>query len=65
MNTPAGYEIKTLKQFVVFMGAKQLSLSTEGPGMRTALGKFWKLGPSQRFDTDFLALEKGCNSENQ
>ena len=46
MNTPAGYEIKTLKQFVVFMGAKQVSLSTEGPGMRTALGKFWKLGPS-------------------
>ena len=36
-----------------------MSHSTEGPGVGATLGKFYKLGLSQRLDFVFLALEKG------
>ena len=39
------------------MGAKPVSRSTKGPEVGAALGKFWKLGPSQRLD---IAIFKGC-----
>ena len=48
-----------LKRFVVFLGEKRVSHSTESPGVVTALGKFCKLRLSRRLDTASLALEKG------
>ena len=58
---------KDLKTFF-FLGAKRVSHSTEEPGVGAALGKFCKLGPSQRLDIAFLAVEKAnikvCDSEN-
>ena len=39
------------------MGAKPVSHSTEAPEVSATLGKFWKLGPSQRLD---IANFKGC-----
>ena len=37
----------------------KFSHSVEGPGVGAVLGKCCKLGPSQRLDISFLALEKG------
>ena len=36
-----------------------MSHRIERPGVGAALGKFCKLGPSQRLDIAFMALEKG------
>ena len=52
-----GCEIRTWKQFAIFLGVKRVSHSTEGPVVDAALRTFCKVEPSQRLD--ILTLEKG------
>ena len=50
---------RTWKWFTVFLGAKRVSHSTEGPGVGTTLGKFNSSDSNERFWQMFANLKIG------